>query len=226
MRVAALYDVHGNLPALQAVLADPALEAADALVLGGDLVWGPFPRETLALLRRLGERAVWLRGNCDREDDHWSLRQVSRADRVALAALPTTVTLDVAGLGAVLFCHGSPRSDEEILTALSSPTRVRAATAGVAERVVVCGHTHTQFDRTVDGLRLINAGSVGLAYEDGGQDAYWTLLGPSVAFRRTPFALDSDAVRASGFPDPDIFLEHHTGTEAAEHFERQAVSTS
>lgn len=225
MRVAALYDVHGNLPALQAVLADPGLAPADALVLGGDLVWGPFPRDTLAVLRQLGERAVWLRGNCDREDDHWSLRQVASADRAALAALPTTVTLDVDGLGAVLFCHGSPRSDEEILTALSPRERVRDATAGVTERVIVCGHTHTQFDREVDDLRLVNAGSVGLSYEDAGPGAYWTLLGPDVAFRRTPFTLDSDAILASGFPDPNIFLEHHSGTEASEHFERQAASS-
>jgi diadenosine tetraphosphatase ApaH/serine/threonine PP2A family protein phosphatase len=106
----------------------------------------------------------------------WTVRQLNRAQRDVLAAWPDTVALSVDGLGVVLFCYGSPRSDEEILTAATPEPRLRAALSGVARRVVVCGHTHMQFDRTLDGVRVLNAGSVGMPYGESG--AYWLLLGP------------------------------------------------
>ena len=214
VRVAALYDVHGNAPALEAVLAEVEALEVNAVVVGGDVAIGPMPRETLERLLALGERARFLRGNGDREIDdppggddlweertRWSAEQLSRGQRAWLAALPDTQAADVDGLGPVLFCHGSPRSDDEILTAISPEKRVAAAVAGVAEQVVVCGHTHVQFDRQVAGKRLVNAGSVGMPYE-AAPGAYWALLGPDVELRRTVYDLEAaaDAIRSTRIP--------------------------
>ena len=241
MRVAALYDVHGNLPALEAVLAEVESLEVDAVVVGGDIAIGPMPRASLERLLALGERALFLRGNGDREiagepagsglwveRTRWSAAQLDRGALAWLSALPDTQTVDVDGLGPVLFCHGSPRSDEEILTRISSEERVAAACAGVEEAVVVCGHTHVQFDREVAGTRLVNAGSVGMPYE-AEPGAYWALLGPDVELRRTAYDLEAAAaaIRATGFPGADELAAANVLTvpsaeEATEQFERLA----
>ena len=243
MRVAALYDVHGNLPALEAVLAEVQTLAVDAVVVGGDVAIGPMPRATLERLLALGERALFVRGNGDREiagekfesglwgeRTRWSAAQLERGQLAWLAALPDTQSVDVDGLGPVLFCHGSPRSDEEILTRISSEERVAAALAGVSERVVVCGHTHVQFDRNVAGKRLVNPGSVGMPYE-AQPGAYWALVGPGVELRRTEYDLGeaAAAVRASGFPEAEEHAAENvltvpTAEEATEQFERMALA--
>ncbi|HXV35278.1 MAG TPA: metallophosphoesterase family protein [Gaiellaceae bacterium] len=245
MRVAALYDVHGNLPALEAVLGDVEEAGVDAVVVGGDVCIGPMPAAVLQRLLALGERALFLRGNGDREiagepaggglwveRTRWSAEQLTRGQRAWLAALPDTQTVAVGGLGQVLFCHGSPRSDEEILTRISSEERVAAAVAGVTEEVVVCGHTHVQFDRRVAGRRLVNAGSVGMPYE-AAPGAYWALLGPGVELRRTAYDLEAAAaaIRATGFPGAaelaaENVLTVPSAEEATEQFERLARATS
>src|SRR5438093_1246762 len=178
MRVAALYDIHGNLPALEAVLAELAAEQVDEILIGGDVAAGAMPHETLARLREDGELApaevlAFVRGRLDAEEIAF------------LLDLPERVRLDVDGLGPTLFCHATPRNDVEVLTAISPDERWRETLAGLAERVVVCGHTHMQFDRVVDGIRVVNAGSVGMPYEDE-PGAYWALLGPEIELRRTP----------------------------------------
>jgi predicted phosphodiesterase len=242
VRVAALYDVHGNLPALEAVLAEIDELEVDAVVVGGDVCIGPMPRESLERLLALGERALYLRGNGDREltgaqeaggdlwaeRTRWSAEQLERGQLAWLAALPDTQTVEVDGLGPVLFCHGSPRSDEEILTRISPEERVAAAVAGVGEATVVCGHTHVQFDRPVAGKRLVNAGSVGMPYE-AEPGAYWALLGEDVELRRTPYDLEAaaEAIRATGFPEAaelaaENVLAVPSADEATEHFERLA----
>jgi putative phosphoesterase len=241
VRVAALYDIHGNLPALEAVLAEVETLAVDTVVVGGDVAIGPMPRATLERLLALGERALFVRGNGDREiagekfegglwgeRTRWSAAQLERGQLAWLAALPDTQRVEIDGLEPVLFCHGSPRSDEEILTRISSEERVAAALAGVSERVVVCGHTHVQFDRNVAGKRLVNPGSVGMPYEPQ-PGAYWALLGPDVEFRRTDYDLEAAAaaVRASGFPAAEEHAAENVLTvpsaeEATEQFERQA----
>jgi putative phosphoesterase len=254
MRVAALYDIHGNLPALSAVLEDVSLAAPDALIIGGDVASGPMPRETLERLASLGLRTKFVRGNADRElvacydkatatgqqpssDDVWSRRdawaaqQLSREHRDFLAALPTTMVVDVDGLGPVVFCHGSPRSDEEIITRLTPNERLREILADVDERVVVGGHTHVQFDRLVDNTRIVNAGSVGMAYEEKAA-AYWALLGPDVSLQRTDYDIEKAAgqILASGFPEADEFVKETLlsppdPTETSEFFERAASRT-
>ena len=246
MRVAALYDVHGNLPALEAVLAEVEALEVDAVVVGGDVAIGPMPRRSLERLLALGERGLFLRGNGDREiaadppgpgsglwaeRTRWSAEQLERGQLAWLAALPDTQTVGVDGLGRVLFCHGSPRSDEEILTAISPEERVAAAVERVAEGVVVCGHTHVQFDRVVAGKRLVNAGSVGMPYE-ARPGAYWALLGPDVELRRTDYDLEAAAaaIRATGFPGADELAADNvltvpTAEEATEQFERLAQAS-
>lgn len=212
MRVAVLADIHGNLPALEAVLQEVDEAGADAIVLNGDIAAGPLPVETLDVLAALGERAVWVRGNCDRlmveaydgtyrplgstRPDTlfpWTGGQLFRAQRDRLADLPLSVTLDVDGLGPVRFCHATTRGDEEIVLVDSPISRFQEVCAGVAEPVVVCGHTHMPFDRLADGRRVVNPGSVGMPF--GGAGAHWGLLGPDVRLRRTPYDLDAAAER-------------------------------
>jgi putative phosphoesterase len=243
MRVAAIYDVHGNVPALEAVLAEVEALEVDAVVVGGDIAIGPMPRAALERFLALGEHALFLRGNGDREiagetDEEglwgertrWSAEQLDRGQLAWLAALPDTKSVVVDGLGPVLFCHGSPRHDDEILTRISSDERVTAATAGVSERVIVCGHTHVQFDREVAGKRLVNAGSVGLPYE-AQPGAYWALLGPDIELRRTEYDLEAAAaaIRATGFPEAEELAAENvltlpTAEEATEQFERMALA--
>lgn len=251
MRVAVLCDVHGNLPALRAVLADVAREGVETIVVGGDVAAGPLPCETIEQLMALGDRARFVRGNADREivdaydqgrhdveAEHdppqraaaFCAAKLSRNQRDFLAGFAAGVEFDVDGLGLTVFCHGSPRSDTEIITTATTDERLRGILDGVEQPVVVGGHTHRQFDRRVDGWRVINAGSVGVPYE-GRAGAYWALLGPGVQLRRTEYDLDrtAAALRAGGFPDLDEMLSESLldpidADQVAEFFERQATS--
>ena len=246
-RVAALYDVHGNLPALEAVLADLESSAPDALVVvGGDFAVGPLPAGTVEALRALGERALFIRGNGERElvdtredpEDTWAERtrfvagSLTAEQLAFLAGLAETVTVAIEGLGRVLLCHGTPRSDSEIVTRLTPDERVADVLAGVDASVVVCGHTHVQFDRRVGGTRVVNAGSVGMPYE-GETGAYWALLGPDVELRRTPYdtVAAAERIRASDFPQANEFAEEfvlssYSAHEATEQFERVATQST
>jgi predicted phosphodiesterase len=172
---------------------------------------------------------VFVRGNGDRQPDAWALETVDDERLAIVAAWSDRVELDVEGLGAVLFCHGSPRSDEEIITAASPPERVRPMLAAVAGAVVVCGHTHVQFDRRVAGARVINAGSVGMPYE-GRAGAFWLLVTDGEPeLRHTAYNVEAAgaALRASGFPDVDDLIreslvEPVDAAFVARHFEDQA----
>ena len=248
-RVAALYDVHGNIFALDAVLRDLEGEGVDAVVIGGDVTYGPFVRDVLDRLLALGSRAVWLRGNADRELVEfvegtlgnvpsevraalaWDAERITRTHLDFLARLPHRVSLHVGTLGEVLFCHGSPRRDDEIITRITPPHRLAALVQGVTEETVVCGHTHVPFDRRVGGRRVVNAGSVGLAY--GEAVASWLLLGDApngVAWRRTSYdhAAAVRAIRESGHPSASEFEEAITrppsAEEASAYFEARATS--
>lgn len=224
-RVAVLADVHCVLPALAAVLAEPEVRAADLIVLAGDVAVGPQPVRTLELLDTLGDRVVWVRGNCER-----ITVELARAgatgptmaawgaallppDRIArMDALPRTVTLAVRGLGDVLFCHATPRDDEEVVLVDSTPARWAEVLAGVPDevRTVVLGHTHMPYLRLVDRRTVVNPGSVGMPYGTSG--AHWALLGgPSgaaIQLRRTEFdvrAAAEEIAATSGFPRIDAF---------------------
>jgi putative phosphoesterase len=247
VRVAALYDIHGNLPALEAVLPELEELRPDLVLVGGDVVLGPFPRETLERLTALGDRVRFIRGNTDRllleeapdmedpppwPDRHaWTRAQLTEDERRFLAERSDTAVVEVEGLGAVLFCHGSPRSDEEIITRATPPERLSDILAGVEQRVVVCGHTHVQFDRVIDGIRVVNAGSIGMPYEEE-LGAYWALLGEDVELRRTAYDAEQAAslIRATDYPAAAEFAEdfvlHPSGPdEATEEFERMAAES-
>jgi len=227
MRIAALYDIHGNLPALEAVLAEVELIGPDAIVVGGDVAAGAMPAETIERLRALGARTRFVMGNGDRElvtafDDAGAVdagdeefrrlladnaSRLDRAQRDFLAGFAPTVALEADGLGPVLFCHGSPRSDTEIITAVTPPERLGPMLDGVAERTVVCGHTHHQFVLEHGGRRVVNAGSVGMPYQ-GAAAAFWLLLGPEVQLRRTDYDVDAalDTMRAAGVDGIDELM--------------------
>ncbi|MEH1123803.1 metallophosphoesterase family protein [Micromonospora sp. CPCC 206061] len=226
-RVAVLSDIHGVLPALEAVLAEPDVRDADLIVLTGDLAAGPQPVETIDLLSSLGERAVWVRGNADRElaaatteepVSRWAASQLRDDQRVLLGGLPLTVTLDVAGLGTTLFCHATPSDDEEVVLVDSPLDRWTTVFAGLPDEVttVVCGHTHMPFARLAHRRLVVNPGSVGMPY--GGAGAHWALLAGGVTLRRTRFDLDAACARIraeSGYPD---------AAEWADYFVRSAAS--
>lgn len=200
--VAVLSDIHGVLPALEAVLAEPGVASAQRIVLTGDIATGPLPVQTLDLLGDLGERAIWIRGNSERELVEcarggtpsgadpivpWAAGQL-RPDQVALlAGLPSSARLGVDGLGEVLFCHATPRDDSEFVLVDSRPARWAEVLDGVDPAVdtVVCGHTHMPFVRLAEGRLVVNPGSVGMPY--GPVGAHWALLGPGVQLHRTLF---------------------------------------
>jgi putative phosphoesterase len=216
MRVAALHDVHGNLPALEAVLAEVERAEADLIVFGGDLACGLLPAETIDRAMSL-ENARFVQGNADREMveicdgeresgsplvDDWSIAQLDRRRRDFLASFEPTVVV-----GDVCFCHATPHDDEPIFTRVSPDERVRELIGEIEQSVVVCGHTHMQFDRTVDGIHVVNAGSVGMPY--GTTDACWALVdGVDVDLRRTPYDLEAAAetLRASGHVNRDRLI--------------------
>jgi putative phosphoesterase len=191
MKVLALYDIHGNIDALEAVLADDRAADPDLVLVGGDAVPGPFSAETLARLERLDMPVRWVRGNGEREvaaaargeeppaNDAAAQTAKRTADELgreaasALGELPLTVELD-----GVLYCHASPRRDDELLTRISPVERYAAALSQVQAAVVVAGHTHQQDDRPVGDRRFVNAGSVGLPYEgDGAARWLWVADG-------------------------------------------------
>ena len=223
MRAAALYDVHGNLPALQAVLSEVDALGVDTIVVGGDVSLGPMPVQTLDALRARG--AYFVRGNADRvlhlrgasEGDVWVRARRWAASRLGderlafLAALPLDLTLELPGLGRIRFCHGAPGSDKITITRLTPDDRLSVLLAGVDENVVVCGHTHVQFDRTVGAIRVVNAGSVGAPYE-AEPGAYWALLDERVDLRRTAYDVESAAaaILATGYPRAEDAITYLT----------------
>lgn len=233
MRVAVLADIHGNLPALDAVLGDVGAAGADTIVLNGDIATGPMPAETLDRLAGLSGQVIWVRGNADRElaaafdgaldpdlpevarvPTEYCASRLAARHRDLLADLPLSVTLDVTGLGAVRFCHASTRNDTEIVLVDSPVDAYREAFAGSTEQTVLLGHTHMPFDRLADRRRFVNPGSVGMPY--GGTGAYWALLGPDVLLRRTEYdgAAAGEMFRAAapGYPDLAEFIAENVLT--------------
>jgi predicted phosphodiesterase len=200
----------------------------DRIVVGGDVVPGPLPRESLARLLAVDRPVQFLRGNGDREvlarmrgiDTgtvpaafrgviQWNADQLPAEYEALLDGWPPTLTLTVAGLGAVLFCHATPSSDTEIFTRQTPDARLLSLFGGVTAPLAVCGHTHMQFDRRLQPLRIVNAGSVGMPFGDPG--AYWLLLGPDVQFRRTEYDFTEAAarIRSSEYPQADEFAANN-----------------
>ncbi|KZM74438.1 metallophosphoesterase family protein [Nocardia terpenica] len=233
-RVAVVSDVHGVLPALEAVLAERDVLRAERIVVAGDIAAGPQPRETLDRLTALGERAIVLRGNADRElveyrrgarstipdpIASWAAEQLREDEVELLAGLPESVTLEIDGLGEVFFCHATPRDDEEVVLVDTRLERWAQVLAGLPDTIqtVVCGHTHMPFARLAHGLLVVNPGSVGMPY--GRPGAHWALLGPGVELRRTPFdvvAACATVVAASGYPEVAQWCDYFLHARASD----------
>jgi predicted phosphodiesterase len=227
MRIAAVYDIHGNLPALEAVLLDIRQAHVDHIVVGGDVFPGPLPRETIECLRDLDISTQFILGNGDREvlaqmkgvetdwyrtapeqwraPVRWAAQQLAPSLQKVLAGWPPTCSVEIAGMGEVLFCHATPRNDTECFTRLTSDDRLFPVFAGIQAPIVVCGHTHMQFDRTVGRIRVVNSGSVGMPFGEPG--AYWLLLGPDVELRQTGYDLvkAAERIRATRYPQAEVF---------------------
>ena len=230
-------DIHGNFPALDAVLEEIKSAGVERIIVGGDVLPGPMPHETIARLLALDVPVQFLHGNGDRvvraqmngqeptevpepfrDIIRWTAAQLSREDEQLLASWPLTLRVQVQGLGDVFVCHATPRNDLEIFTRLTLEERLLPVFAGVDAPLVVCGHTHMQFDRKVGATRVVNAGSVGMPFQDPG--AYWLLLGPEVQLRKTTYDLEKAArlVRQTTYPRADEFAARNIlqpPTEAA-----------
>lgn len=243
MRVAAIYDIHGNLPALEAVLEDIRQAQVDRIVVGGDVLPGPMPRETLTCLLNLDIPAQFIQGNGEvavleymggrdpvnvpkeyRPVVRWTAQQLPSEYEPLLMNWPKTLCVEIPALGKVLFCHATPRNDHEIFTRLTPENRVLPAFTGVTAPVVVCGHTHMQFDRTVGAIRVVNAGSVGMPFGDSG--AYWLLLGPDIQLRRTPYevTIAAERIRGTDYPQAQDFAAHNVRQPPAERTMLEAFS--
>jgi len=219
-----LNDIHGNLPALEAVLDEIRAARVDRVVVGGDVLPGPMPHETIARLLALDIPVQFIHGNGDRvvraqmngqepaevpeqfrDIIRWTAAQLSREDERLIGGWPLTLRVRIPELGDVLFCHATPRNDVEIFTRLTPDERLRPIFDAADAPLVVCGHTHMQFDRMVGKTRVVNAGSVGMPFQDPG--AYWLLLGPAVQLRRTAYDLEKAAalVRQTSYPQAEDF---------------------
>jgi putative phosphoesterase len=234
--VAVISDIHGVLPALERVLAEPVVAEAELIVVAGDHTWGPQPAEVLDRLVALGDRAVLVRGNADRELLHaaraldagsasdlltiWGADQLTAHHLELLERMPEQVTIDVDGFGPVRFCHATPRSDEEVVLV---DTRVERWVEAIADlpddvRTLVCGHTHMPFVRLVGGRLVVNPGSVGLPY--GRSGAHWAYLSEgTVSLGRTvidPDALIDQIVAASRFPDIRQWVDDYLRSPAGD----------
>jgi predicted phosphodiesterase len=235
MRVAALYDIHGNLSALEAVLQDIREADVDQIVIGGDVVPGPMPLETLGRLLDLDLPAHFIYGNGELailaqiagartgsvnywgttsggrppesivEIYRWTAAQLQPEFEAVLARWPKTLRLEIDGLGQVLFCHSTPRSETEVFTRMTAEDRLTPLFEPLQVAVVVCGHTHMQFDRMIGRIRVANAGSVGMPFDKPG--AYWLLVGPNIQLRYTPYDLAKAAerIRATSYPQAQDF---------------------
>lgn len=246
MRIAALYDIHGNLPALEAVLEQVRQAAVDRIVVGGDVPVGPMARETMECLLGLPFPVQFIYGNGEvavleqmagrtparvpeqfRPAIQWTAEQVCDYQSV-LASWPLTQRLQIDGLGDVLFCHATPRDDNEIFTRVTPEERLLPIFEGLNASLVVCGHTHMQFDRMVGKTRVVNAGSIGMPFGEPGAD--WLLLGPDVQLRHTSYDLAKAAerLRATTFPWPEDFaaryvLQPPSATDMLDVFTRASI---
>jgi len=228
MRVAAIYDIQGNLPALEAVLEQLRQAQVDQVVVGGDVLPGPMPRETLACLADLDIPVHCIYGNGEvavleqmagkepsavpeqyRPVIRWTGEQLDAGHARLLSTWPKTLRLEIDGLGQVLFCHATPRNENECFTRLTPEDRLLPVFAGVDAAVIVCGHTHMQFDRTIGRMRVVNAGSVGMPFGEPGAD--WLLLGSDIELQHTQydFAKTAESIRGTHYPQVQEFASRN-----------------
>jgi putative phosphoesterase len=228
MRIAAIYDIHGNLPALEAVLAGIKQEAVDQIVVGGDVVAGPMPVESLNLLQNSGIPTHYIHGNAESEVlrhlagkpinglspqaegiAKWVGGELTAVQKQFIATWPTTYQIDVNGIGTVMFCHATPQNDISVFTKLTPETKLLPIFQDLPASMVVCGHTHMQFDRTVGNVRVVNAGSVGMSF--GKTGAFWLLIDKTLSFKQTDYDRihAADRIRQTSYPQAENFAANN-----------------
>ena len=229
VRIAVLSDTHGVLPTLEAVLDEPDVQSADLGVVTGDLSAGPQPTQVLDRLVALGDRVRLVRGNADRDlvtiarggqppagtpaVDLWAAAQLTPAHVELLAHLPHPLVVPLDGVGDVLFCHGTPRDDNEVVLVDTRPSRWLEVLADVPDSVrVVCGgHTHTPYARQVDRRWVVNSGSTGMPY--GAPGVPWLFLDSrGVQLRTTavdPRRVADDIISGSSLPEVRAWVDRY-----------------
>lgn len=228
MWLAAISDIHGNLPALEAVLADIHQENFEAIVVCGDLIAGPMPVETLSLLQQQPIPVHYLHGNAESEvlrqeagadndalPPHvkeivaWVAKQLSPEQTKFLSNWPANHQFEIDGLGRALFCHATPENDVDVFTQLTPEEKLLPIFSKVSADVVICGHTHMQFERTVGRVKIVNAGSVGMPFGKTGSD--WLAVGKNIEFRHTDYDLAAAAerIRQTDYPQAEDFAANN-----------------
>ncbi len=228
MKIAAIYDIHANLPALQAVLDDIEQCNVDLVIVGGDVIAGPMPSATLAALQNFARPMQFILGNAEAEllrcvagapinglteradaEARWQASVLSTPEIDFIASWANIISLHVAGLGEVLFCHATPHSNIEIFTTQSDAARLRQLFQPLTADYVICGHTHMPFQRTLDDLQIINAGSVGMPFGKTGAD--WLLIDAAPQLRHTDYDLNAAArvISASNYPEATEFATNN-----------------
>ncbi|MFM2485258.1 metallophosphoesterase family protein [Celerinatantimonas yamalensis] len=225
MRIAAIYDIHANSTALEAVIDEIKKRKVDRIVVGGDVVAGPSPLETLTLLRNITIPIDFILGNAESEllkhiagkdveeltetaDEvtHWLAKQMTTEHKQFLSSWIPTLEIQTDTWGQVLFCHGSPRSNTEIFTRLTPGKKLASIFGHISTSMVVCGHTHMQFKITSGSISIINAGSVGMPYSRTG--AEWLLLDDEIHFMHTDYDISKAAelIRKTNYPQAEEFV--------------------
>ena len=225
MKIATLYDIHGNLPALEAVLAEIENEQVDAIMVGGDAIAGPMPNDVLDRLQAIQTPVHFIVGNGESEvlrylagEPIGALTPAGEKGAIVVGDLLTeenkaflrgwsfSVKFKSPHLGDILFCHATPHNNTHVFTKQSDPSQIEAVFDGVMADLVVCGHTHMQFDLSVAGKRMVNSGSVGMPFGEPG--AHWLLIDETVEFRKTEFDREAAAetIRQSQSPEAEAFV--------------------
>lgn len=228
MKIAAIYDIHANPNALNAVLNEIEESDVELIIIGGDVIAGPLPNETLTLLKQASTPMRFILGNAEsevlrhlngekirglseraNEEARWVSNQLTDENKIWISNWDKTITIDMANFGKVLFCHGTPRSNVEIFTRLTPVKKLASIFEDVAASIVVCGHTHIQFDITIGDNRVINAGSVGMPFGKTGSD--WILIDNIFEFKHTDYDLNEAAenIRKSNYPQAESFLKNN-----------------
>lgn len=225
MKIAAIYDIHANPVALKAILADIEKNDIDLIIVGGDVISGPMPKETLRLLQDVAAPIKYILGNSESEvlrylngaeinglseradeEARWVSRQLTLEQQESIASWSLTEKIELDELGTILFCHGTPRSNVEIITRFTPKEKLKKLFKNIDASVVVCGHTHMQFDRKIDNIRIVNAGSVGMPFGKTGAD--WLLIDSCIYFKHTDYDLEEAAklIQKSNYPYAESFV--------------------
>lgn len=228
MKIAALYDIHANPIALKAVLKDIEKIEVDLIIVGGDVITGPMLKETFVLLQNVITPMKYILGNAEsevlrhlngdeingltesaNEEARWVSKQLSSEQKETIGSWPKTEKIELEELGNILFCHGTPRSDIEIFTKITPKEKLKLKFENVNASIVICGHTHMQFDLSIGNLRVINAGSVGMPFGKTGAD--WLLIENTINFKHTAYDLEEAAslIRKSNYPYAESFVSNN-----------------